>query len=164
MKPTHPGASPRAIPRPSGRRRTEAPSWKWTEDEWRGAVERVRAGKSLQPRVLAGGSAQSRSPLSFDFDNETPSLRDNQTSPSLMSNGQYGARAGLPRVLAVLDDYDVPASFFIPAVSALLYPEEVKRIVERAGTRLASTGGSTSATRGSKNETRRSSWNGRSRP
>jgi peptidoglycan/xylan/chitin deacetylase (PgdA/CDA1 family) len=106
----------------------EIPSWKWTEDQWRGAVERVRAGKSLRPRVWPEG-ARVAVALSFDFDNETPSLRDNQTSPSLMSNGQYGARAGLPRVLALLDDYDVPASFFIPAVSALLYPEEVKKIV-----------------------------------
>lgn len=106
----------------------EIPSWKWTEGEWRGAVERVRAGKSLQPREWPGG-ARVAVALSFDFDNETPSLRDNQTSPSLMSNGQYGARAGLPRVLSLLDAYDVPASFFIPAVSALLYPEEVKRIV-----------------------------------
>lgn len=107
----------------------EIPSWKWTEDQWRSAVERVRAGKRLAPRVWPGG-ARVAVALSFDFDNETPSLRDNQTSPSLMSNGQYGARTGLPRVLALLDDYDVPASFFIPAVSALLYPEEVKRIVE----------------------------------
>jgi len=107
----------------------EVPSWKWTEDQWRGAVERVRAGRSLAPRTWPGG-ARIAVALSFDFDNETPSLRDNQTSPSLMSNGQYGARAGLPRVLSLLDDYDVPASFFIPAVSALLYPEEVKRIVE----------------------------------
>jgi peptidoglycan/xylan/chitin deacetylase (PgdA/CDA1 family) len=106
----------------------ETPSWKWTEDEWRGAVERVRAGKSLQPRSWPDG-ARVAVALSFDFDNETPSLRDNQTSPSLMSNGQYGARAGLPRVLALLDEYDVTASFFIPAVSALLYPDEVKRIV-----------------------------------
>jgi peptidoglycan/xylan/chitin deacetylase (PgdA/CDA1 family) len=106
----------------------EVPSWKWTEDQWRGAVERVRAGKSLQPREWPDG-ARVAVALSFDFDNETPSLRDNQTSPSLMSNGQYGARAGLPRVLSLLDDYDVPASFFIPAVSALLYPEEVKKIV-----------------------------------
>jgi peptidoglycan/xylan/chitin deacetylase (PgdA/CDA1 family) len=106
---------------------TEVPSWKWTEDQWRGAVERVRAGKSLRPREWPGG-ARVAVALSYDFDNETPSLRDNQTSPSLMSNGQYGARAGLPRVLALLEAYDVHASFFIPAVSALLYPEEVKRI------------------------------------
>jgi peptidoglycan/xylan/chitin deacetylase (PgdA/CDA1 family) len=106
----------------------EEPSWKWTEDQWRGAVERVRAGKNLAPRAWPEG-ARVAVALSFDFDNETPSLRDNQTSPSLMSNGQYGARAGLPRVLALLEKYDVPASFFIPAVSALLYPDDVKRIV-----------------------------------
>jgi len=106
----------------------EVPSWKWTEGEWRGAVEKVRAGRSLAPRAWPEG-ARIAVALSFDFDNETPSLRDNQTSPSLMSNGQYGARAGLPRVLSLLEEYDVPASFFIPAVSALLYPEEVKKIV-----------------------------------
>jgi peptidoglycan/xylan/chitin deacetylase (PgdA/CDA1 family) len=116
-----------AIPAPA-QESQEVPSWKWTEAEWRGAVERVRAGKSLAPREWPEG-ARVAVALSFDFDNETPSLRDNQTSPSLMSNGQYGARAGLPRVLALLEKYDVPASFFIPAVSALLYPEEVKRIV-----------------------------------
>ncbi len=107
----------------------EAPSWKWTEDQWRGAVERVRAGRTLRPRQWPDG-ARVAVALSFDFDNETPSLRDNQTSPSLMSNGQYGARAGLPRVLSLLDAYDVHASFFIPAVSALLYPDEVKKIVD----------------------------------
>jgi peptidoglycan/xylan/chitin deacetylase (PgdA/CDA1 family) len=112
----------------SAQQANETPSWKWTEDEWRGAVERVRAGKSLQPASWPEG-ARVAVAISFDFDNETPSLRDNQTSPSLMSNGQYGARAGLPRVLALLEEYDVPSSFFIPAVSALLYPEEVKKIV-----------------------------------
>jgi peptidoglycan/xylan/chitin deacetylase (PgdA/CDA1 family) len=66
--------------------------------------------------------------LSFDFDNETPALRDNQTSPGVLSQGEYGARAALPRVLALLERYRIPASFFVPAVSAKLYPDEVKRI------------------------------------
>jgi peptidoglycan/xylan/chitin deacetylase (PgdA/CDA1 family) len=47
-----------------------------------------------------------------------------------MSNGQYGSRAGLPRVLDLLKRYDVPSTFFIPAVSALLYPDDVRSIVE----------------------------------
>jgi peptidoglycan/xylan/chitin deacetylase (PgdA/CDA1 family) len=105
----------------------EKPSWKWTESEWRGAVEKVRAGRRLLPKSWPSGSRVAVA-LSFDFDNETPSLRDNQTSPSLMSNGQYGARAGLPRILTLLDRYDVPATFFIPAVSAILYREDVLRI------------------------------------
>src|SRR3970040_2737942 len=41
-------------------------------------------------------------------------------------------RAALPRVLSLLERYEIPATFFIPAVSAKLYPEDVKRIA-RAG-------------------------------
>jgi peptidoglycan/xylan/chitin deacetylase (PgdA/CDA1 family) len=106
----------------------EVPSWKWPESQWRSAVERVRAGRSLRPRSWPGG-ARVAVALSFDFDNETPSLRDDRTSPSLLSQGEYGARAALPRVLALLQRNQVPATFFIPAVSARLHAESVKRIV-----------------------------------
>lgn len=106
----------------------KTPSWQWSEVEWRGAVNRVRAGRRLKPREWPNG-ARVAVALSFDFDNETPSLRDNLTSPSLMSRGQYGSRAGLPRVLAALAQHDIKASFFIPAVSGLLYPADVKSIV-----------------------------------
>ena len=41
---------------------------------------------------------------------------------------EYGARAALPRVLSLLERHKIPATFFIPAVSAKLYPAEVKRI------------------------------------
>jgi peptidoglycan/xylan/chitin deacetylase (PgdA/CDA1 family) len=105
----------------------EEPSWKWPESRWRGVVERVRAGRSLLPRSWPQGGKVAVA-LSFDFDNETPSLRDNRTSPSLLSQGEYGARAALPRVLALLERHRIPASFFIPAVSAKLYPEHVKQI------------------------------------
>jgi peptidoglycan/xylan/chitin deacetylase (PgdA/CDA1 family) len=105
----------------------EEPAWKWPEAQWRGVVEKVRAGRSLLPRSWPNG-AKVAVALSFDFDNETPSLRDNRTSPSLLSQGEYGARAALPRVLALLDRHRIPATFFIPAVSAKLYPEHVKRI------------------------------------
>jgi peptidoglycan/xylan/chitin deacetylase (PgdA/CDA1 family) len=105
----------------------DEPSWKWPESRWRGVVEKVRAGRSLLPDSWPDG-ARVAVTLSFDFDNETPSLRDNRTSPSLLSQGEYGARAALPRVLALLERYRVPSTFFIPAVSAKLYPAEVKRI------------------------------------
>lgn len=105
----------------------DEPSWKWPEARWRAVVGKVRAGESLLPSSWPEGSRVAVA-LSFDFDNETPSLRDNQTSPSVLSQGEYGARAALPRVLALLERYRIPASFFIPAVSAKLYPGEVKRI------------------------------------
>lgn len=106
---------------------TDEPSWKWPESRWRGAVEKVRAGRRLLPPAWPEG-ARVAVALSFDFDNDTPSLRDNRTSPSLLSQGEYGARTALPRVLALLSRYGIPATFFIPAVSAKLYPAEVKRI------------------------------------
>jgi peptidoglycan/xylan/chitin deacetylase (PgdA/CDA1 family) len=102
-------------------------SWTWPESRWRAIVEKVRAGRRLLPDAWPGG-ARVAVALSFDFDNETPSLRDNQTSPSVLSQGEFGSRAGLPRVLDLLERHGIHATFFIPAVSALLYPDDVKRI------------------------------------
>lgn len=67
--------------------------------------------------------------LSFDLDNETPSLRDGNFSPSELSQGEYGSRVALGRVLALLEKHQIPASFFIPAVVAKLYPNSVKQII-----------------------------------
>src|SRR5215468_4915922 len=104
------------------------PSWKWPESRWREVVGKVRAGRSLLPPSWPAG-AKVAVALSFDFDNETPALRDNQSSPGVLSQGEYGARAGLPRILALLERQHAPATFFVPAVSAKLYPEQVKKIV-----------------------------------
>jgi peptidoglycan/xylan/chitin deacetylase (PgdA/CDA1 family) len=92
-------------------------------------VDKVRAGRDLSPKAWPGG-ARVAVGLSFDFDNETVTLRDGRDSVSQLSQGEYGARAGLPRVLRLLEKHSVPASFFIPAVSALLHPDGVKAIVK----------------------------------
>src|SRR5512145_2659994 len=102
--------------------------WSLSEDDVREIVGRVRAGRDLTPKQWPGG-ARVAVGLSFDFDNETIPLRDGSHSVSQMSQGEYGARAGLPRVLALLARHQVPASFFVPAVSGLLHPDDVKRIV-----------------------------------
>ena len=103
------------------------PPWTQTEDRIREIVNRVRAGRDLTPKSWPDG-ARVAVGLSFDLDNETGSLRDNVSSPSVLSQGQYGSRAGLPRVLALLDRHRIAASFFIPGVSAILYPESIKAI------------------------------------
>jgi peptidoglycan/xylan/chitin deacetylase (PgdA/CDA1 family) len=110
-----------AEPLPAQQPPSEEPSWKWPEAQWRGVVEKVRAGRSLLPRSWPQGGKVAVA-LSFDFDNETPSLRDNRTSPSLLSQGEYGARAALPRILALLERHRLPATFFVPAVSASSTP------------------------------------------
>lgn len=99
--------------------------WQWEESTWRGHVERVRAGRSLAPRSWPGG-AKVAVALSFDPDHETISLRDGHTSPGRMAQGEYGSRVGARRVLALLDRYGIPATFFMPAVAALLHPSEVR--------------------------------------
>ena len=106
----------------------ETPPWQWSEAEWRAPIEAVRAGRRLAPAAWPGG-ARVAVALSFDFDNETVSLRDNILTASNLSRGQYGSRAGLPRVLDLLDRRGIRASFFIPAVSALIYREDVADIV-----------------------------------
>jgi peptidoglycan/xylan/chitin deacetylase (PgdA/CDA1 family) len=102
--------------------------WQWPEDEWRRRVDQVRAGRSLKPASWPGG-ARCAVALSFDSDHETNELRDGGTSIGRMSWGQYGNRVGVPRILATLSKADVRATFFVPAVAALLHPDEQRRVI-----------------------------------
>ena len=102
--------------------------WTWPEERWRPVVEKVRAGRSLKPATWPEG-AQCAVALSFDSDHETLTLRTGEGSPGRLSQGQYGARAGVPRILRLLHRYDVPATFFVPAVSAMLHPDEQRAVI-----------------------------------
>ena len=104
-------------------------SWAWPEERWRAAVEKVRAGRSLTPPRWKDG-ARVCVALSFDPDHETGTLREGSTSVGRLSQGQYGSRAGVPRILELLRRHDIKASFFVPGVVAKLYPDEQKRIVD----------------------------------
>ncbi|HEY2930711.1 MAG TPA: polysaccharide deacetylase [Acidobacteriota bacterium] len=106
----------------------EPPAWQWSWEKIQSIVGRVRAGKDLTPKTWPGGNRVAVA-LSFDLDNETPSLRDGNFSPSELSQGEYGSRVALGRVLALLEKHQIPASFFIPAVVAKLYPNSVKQII-----------------------------------
>jgi peptidoglycan/xylan/chitin deacetylase (PgdA/CDA1 family) len=103
------------------------PSWQWSDDEIAQAVNKVRAGRNLNPASWPGG-ARVAVLLSFDVDNETIWLRTNDTSIGGLSQGEYGSRVALGRVLDLLDEHDIPASFFGPAVSFSLAPKMIERI------------------------------------
>lgn len=107
---------------------SEREPWQWDEPVWRGHVERVRAGRALRPAAWPDG-ARVAVALSFDSDHETIPLRDGETRPGKLSQGEYGSRVGAPRVLRLLERYGVPATFFVPAVSALLHQDEVRSYV-----------------------------------
>jgi peptidoglycan/xylan/chitin deacetylase (PgdA/CDA1 family) len=99
-------------------------------DDVKSKVGRVRAGQDLTPSSWPGG-AKVAVALSFDFDAETNALRDMDLSPGIFSQGEYAARVAVPRILALLDEYNIPASFFVPAVSALLHQDVIEAIVAK---------------------------------
>jgi peptidoglycan/xylan/chitin deacetylase (PgdA/CDA1 family) len=104
---------------------TEREPWQWDEATWRGHANRVRAGARLVPERWPGG-ARAAVGISFDPDHETIPLRDGETRPGKLAQGEYGARVAVPKILRMLAEHEVPASFFMPAVSALLHPAEVE--------------------------------------
>ena len=110
-------------------RAQQPPSTQWTPEQIAEAVETVRAGRKLTPREWPSG-ARVAVCLSFDVDNETLSLNRGNTAPVTLSAGEFGAMSGLPRVLDLLDRHQVPASFFIPAVSAMLHPSMIHEIIK----------------------------------
>jgi peptidoglycan/xylan/chitin deacetylase (PgdA/CDA1 family) len=107
------------------------PGWQWTTDSVFSVVNAVRAGRSLAPKEWPGG-ARVAVLLSFDVDNETVSLRFGEPTVGALSQGQYGSRVALQRVVDLLDRHRIPASFFIPAVSLMLAPQQVG-IIKQSG-------------------------------
>ena len=105
------------------------PSWAWEESRWRVGVEKIRAGRPLRPARWKGG-ARVCVALSFDPDHETSTLRDGSVSPGRLSQGEYGSRVAVPRILEVLKRHRIPASFFVPGVVALLHPDEQRRVID----------------------------------
>jgi peptidoglycan/xylan/chitin deacetylase (PgdA/CDA1 family) len=106
------------------------PPYLWEEKRWRGIVNKVRAGRSLKPKRWKDG-ARACVALSFDSDHESGTLREGLSSPNQLSQGQYGNRCGIPRILGVLEKYKIPASFYVPAVVAKLYPDEQREVAAR---------------------------------
>jgi peptidoglycan/xylan/chitin deacetylase (PgdA/CDA1 family) len=103
------------------------PGTKLSLDELRKQMFHVGAGRRLKPPTWPNG-ARVAVGLSFDVDNATATLSQGVLDYEVLSRGEYGAVDGLPRILRLLDKHQVPASFFIPAVSAALHPQMIKDI------------------------------------
>src|SRR6202051_143718 len=106
------------------------PGLKLGLEELKEQYAHVGVGKRLKPKKWPNG-ARVAVALSFDVDNATVPLSRGDLGSEVLSRGQYGAIDGLPRILRVLDKENVPASFFVPAVSAALNPEMVPSILSR---------------------------------
>ena len=111
----------------SSRPRFRSPASKLSVDQLKAQV-RVTAGRRLRPQSWPNGGRVAVA-LSFDVDNMSASLARGDLAPGVLSRGEYGALDGLPRVLRLLDKYQLPASFFIPAVSDALHPQMIRGIL-----------------------------------
>src|SRR5947209_10355237 len=94
------------------------PGVKWTDDQLRQAVELARVGRKLTPKSWPNKTRVAVC-LSFDTDTEAPLLRDGVTSPTTLSASDYGAESGMPRILKMLDQFAIPATFFVTGVDAM---------------------------------------------
>ncbi|HYH30322.1 MAG TPA: polysaccharide deacetylase [Pseudonocardia sp.] len=80
------------------------------------------------------GGAAAVVTLTFDVDAETPVLaagRGYAEHLSTMSHQAYGPQVGVPRILDLLDEESVPATFFVPGWVAEQRPGLAAGIVER---------------------------------
>ena len=65
--------------------------------------------------------------LTFDFDAASVWMESfGKKSPVYVSRGEYGAVVGVPRILALLDKYNLKTTFFVPGHTADTYPEDRK--------------------------------------
>jgi peptidoglycan/xylan/chitin deacetylase (PgdA/CDA1 family) len=68
--------------------------------------------------------------LTFDFDTFSTWIGTfGATSPSMLSRGEFGP-IGARRLLALLDEFRAPATFFTPGHTAVAYPGVMEKIVE----------------------------------
>jgi peptidoglycan/xylan/chitin deacetylase (PgdA/CDA1 family) len=66
--------------------------------------------------------------LTFDFDALSPwAFEMAGRNVAALSRGEFGAYA-IPRILALLERHELPATFFVPGHTAVAYPELVCRI------------------------------------
>ncbi|MEV4094667.1 polysaccharide deacetylase family protein [Streptosporangium saharense] len=80
------------------------------------------------------GRAAAVATLTFDVDAETPVLahgRRYARHAMTMSHQAYGPEVGVPRLLDMLDELGVPATFFVPGWVAEQRPGLAARIAER---------------------------------
>lgn len=72
--------------------------------------------------------------LTFDIDGPSATLRRNPEladHPSAISMGEFGPRVGTARILDLLDQHDISATFFVPGWVAERHEEIVKEVAMR---------------------------------
>lgn len=66
--------------------------------------------------------------ITFDFDALSGWIARGMTTPTPISRGEFGANVALPRILALLEKFAVPSSWFIPGHTLETYPEQCRQV------------------------------------
>ena len=69
--------------------------------------------------------------LTFDVDGPSAMIRRNpdvEKMPSTLFHGEFGPNVAVPRILALLREYDLPASFYVPGWIGERFPAAVEQI------------------------------------
>jgi len=105
------------------------PGVRWTDAQLEDAAKLAGVARKLTPKAWPDG-ARVAVALSFDTDTEAPLLRDGTTSLTSLSASQFGAESGIPRIISLLDRHQIPATFFVTGVDAMLHPDMVNAIMK----------------------------------
>ena len=101
--------------------------------DWaRSQLRAVQGAGWLAPMTSWRGGSATLAVLSFDVDAESPILAASKRFADhamVMTHQAFGPLTGVPRLLALLADYDLPATFFIPGLTAERYPAMVERVL-----------------------------------
>ena len=108
----------------------QQPGLKWSDEQIRKTAHHVRAGRKLTPKTWPNG-ARVAVCISVDPDNFSIALNAGNHAPVPISLGEYGALEGVPRMLKLFDKHNIPVSFYIPAVAAMMHPAMVQEINKR---------------------------------
>ena len=77
------------------------------------------------------GGAQVAVALTFDVDGEAPWLGEGAEYArrlTALSQGRFGPERGLGRILALLGEHDIPATFYVPGHTADHHPDAISAI------------------------------------
>jgi len=65
--------------------------------------------------------------LTFDYDNVSPAIARDQTTPTMISRGDFGV-VGAERLLALLEKHGLRSTWFIPGHSLASYPDPCRKV------------------------------------
>jgi peptidoglycan/xylan/chitin deacetylase (PgdA/CDA1 family) len=85
-----------------------------------------------EPRWKNGAKCAALITVNLDAENFWLAVdKDVKDRPKTISMGQYGMDRGLPRLLDLLDELGIRATFFVPGTTAETYAPQVKEIAAR---------------------------------